>query len=269
MVERIYLNTSLNKALSIIDLFSFDTPELSITEIANSLDVNASSLYPLLATLTRFRYLEKNPDTKKYRLGIKLLEKGYIVQAQLDIRDRASPYLEELRALSRENVHLAILDGHEIVYIDKRETTPTLPIESRIGKRGPAYCTALGKVLLAWTPASLWEESMRKNGIKAFTENTIRDIQDLKEHLALVRKQGYAIDDGEFQEEGYCIGTPIRDYRGIVVAAVSVSLPKSSLTPERKDQLVEAVTGVAKKISESLGFNSLRGAHYLDMRVRV
>ncbi|HHY46986.1 MAG TPA: IclR family transcriptional regulator [Firmicutes bacterium] len=252
--ERTYLNTSLNKALKIIDLFSFDRPELSIKEIADSLGLNASSIYPLVVTLTKFRYLEKDPERKKYRLGIKFLEKGYIVQAQLDIRECASPYLEELRVFSKENVHLAVLDGSEIVYIDRHETRPTLPIESRIGKRAPAYCTGLGKVLLAWTPPSEWEEAIRQAPLKAFTEHTITDLARLKEHLKVVCAQGYAIDDEEFQPGGYCIAAPIHDYRGRVVAAVSVSLAKSTLTPERKEQLVKAVVGTASNISARLGF---------------
>lgn len=255
--SRIYTNSSLQKALRILDLFSIETAELSVTHIARLLGVNPSSLYPILGVLTQFRYLEQNKDTKKYRLGIRLLEKSFIVLAQFDIRDRASPFLEELRAATGENVHLAILDEGDVVYIDRKETRPTLPIESKVGKRVPAYCTALGKVLLAWADDTQWQCVIRK-GFRAFTEHTITDAQRLKAALEAVRAQGYAIDDEEFQTGGFCISAPLRDYRGVVVAAVSVSLAKAQADERRIADVTSKVLATAAKISNALGHGTVQ-----------
>lgn len=251
-----YSNASLTKAFRIVDLFGIDVPELSLTEIAASLELNSSSLYPLLGTLLGFGYLEQDPETKRYSLGVRFLEKGHIVKTRLDIRKRAMPHLEDLRIQFQENIHMAVLDGNEIVYIARHETGPNLPIESRIGGRAPAYCTALGKALLAWAPADALDLALTTSDFKAITDKTIINPDQLLKNLEDVQKRGFAIDDGEFQTEGFCIAVPIRDYRRHVVAAISISMRKRNATETKVNELVQALTVAGKNISERLGYNT-------------
>jgi IclR family KDG regulon transcriptional repressor len=253
--KRNYSNNSLIKAFCIIDLFDFDKRELSVTEIADALGCNVSSLYSIVSTLIDSGYLEKG-ENKKYSLGMKFLEKGFLVQAQLDIRKRAVTYLEELRILCKETTHLAVLDGPEIIYIDRHGNSYNIfPIESRIGKRSPSHATALGKVLLAFTSTEIWEQSLIQKGLERYTQNTITDLQELKRQLSIIRAQGYATDDGEFQEEGYCIAAPVYDYRKIVVAAVSLSTRKDLITEEKKESFIKNILITAQKISKNLGYS--------------
>lgn len=255
--KRGYRNTSLEKAFGVIDLFGQNTSALSLTEIARQVGSSPSSLYPLLGTLLELGYLERDASTKKYFLGVRFLEKGYYVHVRLDIRNRASIYLDELRNQLQENVHMAVLDGHEIVYLDKRETMPNLPIESRIGQRAPAYSTALGKVLLAFTSQEDLDLAICSTSFKPLTKNTIFDKNEFRANLATIRRQGYGVDDGEFQEEGLCFAAPIYDFRKQVVAAVSVSMRRESITTGRRQEIIEAVCSTGLKISERLGYISI------------
>lgn len=251
-----YINASLTKALAIMDLFSFEVPDLSLTEIAERLGLNSSSLYPPLGTLLKFGYLEQDTDTKRYSLGVRLLERGYVVQARLDIRKRATPFLEKLRMTHRENIHMGVLDGNEIVYIARYETSPNLPIESRIGGRAPAYCTALGKVLLAWAPTDTLDHVLRTSDFKVLTDKTITSGDQLLKDLILVEKRGYAIDDGEFQSEGFCIAVPVHDYRQQVVASISISMRRQNATEIRVTELIDALKDAGHKISKRLGYTT-------------
>ena len=150
---RRYNATSLARALSILGLFEPSTPSLSATQIARSLRVRPGSLYPALSTLERFGYLERRPD-KRFRLGLKLLERGHTILQSLDMYERAKPALLELARALSANAHLAVLHQGQVLYLGREEAAPSAVFPSIVGRLVPAHCTALGKVLLAhMTPA--------------------------------------------------------------------------------------------------------------------
>jgi IclR family KDG regulon transcriptional repressor len=246
---------SVLRALTILDLLGKINGELGITEISHELKINKSTVYRLLATLVSSGYAQQNPKTEKYRLGIHLAELGMTVLNQLDLRQTARPFLRELMEYCDEAIHLGILEHNEVVYIDKFNVDRPLTMGSRIGSRSPAYCTGLGKALLAFIPTKNLEQLLTQaSSLRRYTPNTLTEPERIKEHLARVRTQGYAIDDEEHELGIRCVAVPIRNHLGETVAAVSVSGPTLRMTREKLDLVIPKVIEVGKAISHTLGY---------------
>lgn len=250
-----YLNTSLAKALRVLDLFNGVEGGLSLTEIAQRLGTQPGSIYPIVYTLHKFGYLARDAETKKYHLGLHILALANQILSSLDVRERAKPVLKKLARALEVNAHLAVLYEDEVLYLDREEAAPSVVIPSVIGRRVPPHCTALGKVLLAHDQETL-ERVLAKGPLPALTANTITNPEVLRRELERVRAQGYAVDWEEFHEGNICVAAPVRDYRGKVVAAISVSLPKTRLAHDPLDRFVKDVTSAAFEISGSLGYSS-------------
>jgi len=252
MEKERYLNTSLAKALRVLDLFNGVEGGLSLTEIAQRMGTRPGSVYPIIYTLHKFGYLQRDPETKKYTLGLRILALANQILSSLDIREKAKPVLKRLARELEVNAHLAVLYEGEVLYLDREEAAPSVVIPSVIGRRVPPHCTALGKVLLAYHPEAL-EEFLAKGPLPALTPNTITNPELLRRELERVRQQGYATDWEEFHEGNICVAAPVRNYRGKVVAAISVSLPKARLTHDPLDRFVQAVVQGAREVSSSIG----------------
>lgn len=248
-----YLNTSLAKALRVLDLFNGVEDGLSLSEIAQRLGVRPGSIYPIVYTLSKFGYLERDPETKKYALGLRILVLANQILSALDIREKAKPILKRLARELEVNVHLAVLYEGEVLYLDREEASPSVVIPSVIGRRVPPHCTALGKVLLAHNPEAL-EELLTKGPLPALTPNTITNPDLLRRELKRVWEQGYAVDWEEFHEGNICVAAPVHNYRGKVVAAISLSFPKARLTHEPLNNFVQAVVQGARELSKAMGY---------------
>lgn len=254
MMERErYLNTSLARALRVLDLFDSNRRELTLTELAQAMKTRPGSIYPILHTLQRFGYLVRDPDTKRYRLGLKLIAQANHLLSSLDVREQAKPVLRRLARELGANAHLAVLYENEVLYLDREEAAPSVVIPSVIGRRVPPHCTALGKVLLAHSPEAT-ERVLSGKKLPALTPRTITDPESLRRGLAQVRKEGYALDQEEFHEGNVCVAAPVRNYRGTVVAAISVSIAKSRLDHKPLDRFKVAVVEGAKEISQAMGY---------------
>lgn len=252
-----YLINSIAKALSILDLFDFGKEQLSASHIATELNLNRSSIYPILCTLREFGYLQKNKLSKKYRLGLKFIEKGEVVIGHLEVAKIAESYLYELAHSLGESVYLAVLEKMDVIHIVCKhpipQTFPHLMVNSPIGTRAPAHCTALGKVLLASLAQKKLDELLGQTELNLLTENTITDKKLLKEHLARVYKQGFAIDNEEFVAGGVCVAAPMMNHTGEVIAAISVFAPAARVSPERLKELTKKIKCTAARISHDLG----------------
>jgi IclR family KDG regulon transcriptional repressor len=246
---------SVIRALTILDLLGKANGELGITEISRELQLHKSTVYRLIATLVGSGYVQQNPQTEKYRLGIHLAELGMTVINGLDLRRAARPFLLELMEYCDEAIHLGILEGHEVVYIDKIDVDRGLIMGSRIGGRSPAYCTGLGKALLAFVPLKNLEQYLTQApSLHRFTPNTLVEPQSIKDHLDRIRAQGYAIDDEEHELGIRCIAVPVRNYLGEAVAAISVSGPTLRMTREKMDLVIPKIIEVGENLSNSLGY---------------
>jgi len=235
----------LDRAIGLLSLLS-DGQSKTLTELSAQLGIGSSSIYRLLVTLASHGYVEHDRAAGGYRLGLACLELSRAYLESSDVRKVALPELESLRDATSETVHLGILDQMEVVYIEK--------LQGLVGGRSPAYCTGLGKMLLAHLDPGLVQEHFGRNGVRRFTENTITELKELTAHLAAVRAQGYAIDNAEHEPEVRCVAAPVFDLRGEVVAAISVSGPVARLDPFGAQRpLIEATVQSAQAISRRLG----------------
>lgn len=242
-------------ALNILEVFQAPNhQELGITEISRLLGLNKTTVFHLVSTMEMKGYIQKNKETGKYKLGLKLFELGNLVGERIDIQKQAVPFLRKLVEKFSETVHLVILDRDEALYIEKVEGTMNVRIPSQVGKRNPLHCTGVGKVLMAHLDEESVERIIREKGLRRFTNNTICDPQLLKKELSKVKEQGYALDNEEIEPGLRCIAAPVKNHLQKVVAAISMAAPASRLSDENLHIYIREVIEAAKGISYSLGY---------------
>ncbi|HLV99947.1 MAG TPA: IclR family transcriptional regulator [Ktedonobacterales bacterium] len=247
---------SVSKALDILDVFTPQKPELSLTELAARLSLNKSTLFGLLRTLEHHGYIAQSAQTKRYRLGLRLVDRGALVLDYADVSRISPPFLDELRDQVEENVHLGVLDDGEVVYLYRAQGPHSLSVNSRPGGRAPVHCTAMGKAMLAFISDADVDLILQRRGLAASTPNTITNAQAFRQCLVEVREQGYAVDAEEHHIGSQCIAAPIFDMRGDVVAAISVSVPAVRMGGARRSHIVQCVKSYAEVISKELGWRS-------------
>ncbi|MGI6285052.1 IclR family transcriptional regulator [Neomoorella humiferrea] len=245
---------SIERALDILEVFSYSSPELGLVEISKKVGLSKGTTYRIVYTLMKRGYISQENQSGKYRLGPKTFEIGSVVMSQMEIRKVAHPYLEELRDITGETVHLVIQDKGEVLYLDKVDSTRAIRMNSFIGQRLPMHCTAVGKVLLAELPEIEVNYICNMKGMTRSTSKTITNLDMLKRHLKIVKEQGYALDDEENEEGLRCIAAPIRDCNGKVIAAISISAPVMRLNNDRIPEMVKAVQTTAERISYQMGY---------------
>ena len=242
----------------ILEILGNSPQGISVGQLSEKTGFPKGTTHRLLTSSAYFDLIRQDPTTKKYHLGFKLVELGNRLLGQLDYRIEARPYLKELAEKTKETVHMVILDRNEGLYVDKvdaSEHSSGLRMVSTLGSRIPAHCSAVGKVLLASLSEDKLIKLVEEKGLPRRTEKTITDFEKLKAHLQIVREQGFAFDDEENEKGIQCVGAPIIDQRGSVLAAISISVPcirvkKRALKTTLRDQLTET----AKKISRKLGY---------------
>ncbi|MGC8781159.1 MAG: IclR family transcriptional regulator [Anaerolineae bacterium] len=244
---------SVERALDILNLFDLRTAELGTTEIAEAVGLHKSTAASLIYTLAAKGYLAQNPRTRKYSLGLKLIERSAVVLHHLEVRRVAYPHLEALRDRCGETVNLAVLDGADIVYIERLLCTRALGMRSEIGKRALAHSTALGKAILAHWPTAEVGAFVQRFGLPRVTAKTITDPTEFLRQLEEARALGYAIDDEENEEGGRCVAAPLFDYTGKPIASISLSAPVSRLSLADAPRFAALVRETAHAISLHLG----------------
>jgi DNA-binding IclR family transcriptional regulator len=221
-----YLVPAVDRAFRIVELLKAQKYDMSLAEITKVTGWHKSSIQKLLVTLSHHGILERDEDTKRYSLGIKLAEYGRIALNKLDIRVAAKSFLKELVDYSGETAVLAILNGAKMVMIDKKEPVLQIRASPFIGSRFPATATSNGKALLAWLPDSCVEEILKIEGLKPFTRKSILDRTAYQADLEDTRKRGYAIDRGEFQEGVSGVSAPVFSPSRHVIATISIVGPE-------------------------------------------
>jgi len=245
----------LEKTMNLLSRFDSSRAEWGVTELSKDLEINKSTVSKILSTLENHRYLVKNTENRKYKLGLRWFELGSLVASQLDPQKEALVYMEELNRKVGETVHLVVMDDFDIVYINKVESPQSLRIGTRVGGRLPAHCTGVGKVLLAALSPEELSIFLKKRPLKRFTPSTITSPERLKEALAQIRAQGYALDREEFNGGLMCVAAPIKDYSHKIIGAISISGPTSRIRQKNLEKLIPRVKNTAQKISQRLGCN--------------
>jgi len=251
-----YIIQAVSHALDLLEQFHDDVDELGVTELSKRLKLHKNNVFRLLATLESRGYIEQNKATENYRLGLKSLELGQTFIKQMGLLRQAKPILEKLVADCNETSYVAIFKEGYIVYLDVVETDLTVRVVSRVGSRLPAYCTAAGKVHLAFMSDEEVDATLPAGELKQFSPNTFSNRDALKRELRLVAEQGYAIDNEELDPGVRCVAAPIRDYTRRIVGAVSISGPSMRLGDDRiAKELVPLALQAAEELSTRLGYH--------------
>jgi DNA-binding IclR family transcriptional regulator len=251
--------SSVATAIQLLKSFSEDQVDIGISALSRRLGIAKSTVHRLAATLVSEGLLEQDRESEKYRLGIALFRLGALVRHRMDVSNQARPYLYELREKTNETVHLAILDGTDIMYVYNLESTQAIRMRSDIGVRKPAYCTAEGQAILAFRPPDVVDRVIER-GLPPRTPQTITDPAKLLKALAAVRQRGCAIEDEESEIGMRCISAPIRNDAGEVVASVGIAGPVTRLSKKAITAFIPHVIETADLISLRLGHRSDRSA---------
>ncbi len=227
--------------------------ELTIGEIRAALRMPKSTAHEIVWTLVARGMVDRNADGVRFRLGLKAFELGMKAQANLEVRTVATPVLKELSRVSDETVHLTVLDAGEVLYIESFESSKSLRTHSAVGYRAPLHCTGVGKAILAFLDRSESDAVIRRKGLARFTARTITSAAAMRQEIRRIRDRGFAVDNCEHEDGVRCVGAPIRDHTGRVIASLSVSAPAQRMPDERVQRLGADARAAASEISRLLG----------------
>jgi DNA-binding IclR family transcriptional regulator len=253
----------LDRVFSMLDILALNTSDMTIPDLSAALGLHKSTVHRLLMVLEHNRFVERTADGR-YCLGLRLFELGSRAVDRLNLTEQARPYLEKLVLEIGETAHLCILEDDQVLYVEKVEPARTVRMPSRVGRRNPPYCTAVGKALLAFLDDEALDALIQGLELKAYTRNTIVTPAALKKDLYLVRQRGYAVDNEEIEEGLKCIAAPVRNYSGRVIASLSIAGPAFRITHQTIPSVAKAVITIAAELSGALG--SPVGNHRVSRR---
>ncbi|UQU63462.1 IclR family transcriptional regulator [Couchioplanes caeruleus] len=246
---------AVSRALDILELF-LERPQLSAREVMERLDLPRTTVHELLVTLVERAYLISVPGQPvQYRLGMPLFQLGAAFAGQLDLVREAQGVTRDLAAACNEAVHVAVLDGADVIYLVKVDSTHPVRMVSAVGRRLPANCTAVGKVLLSGLDPVALDAVLAKGDLPGMTPDSITDPDLLREHLDRVRAEGLAVDSGESDGAMRCVAAAVRDHSGVVIAAMSVSAPIIRWTPQAHVEWADLVREGAATLSARMGYS--------------
>jgi IclR family transcriptional regulator, KDG regulon repressor len=246
--------TTVQNAARLLKAFLSRDELLGPSELGRRLGLGKSTVHRLLTTLTAEGLLEQDPRAGGYRLGIVMFELGEAVRVHMDLHAAAGPVLGMLREETRETAQVGVLDGGEVVYVDRLESSHTLRLFTETGRRVPAHCSSSGKVLLAFLPEQARADLLDSRPLPALTPDTITDPAVLSAELSKVRARGWAEAVNEREIGVASIAAPVRDHRGDVVAAISIGAPIIRLGAAQRRRLARPVMEAGDAVSRRLGW---------------
>lgn len=246
---------AVDRTLAILEALAAHKNPAPLSVLAREVELNVSTVHRLLHTLMGRGFVQQEPESGRYRLGLKFFELGSAALASLDVRQAGRPFLEEIVRDCNETANLVVLDQTEVVYVDQVESSRQVKMIAKIGGRAPVYCTGAGKAILAHLPAAEREAVLHSLAFQRRTARTIAGLEELRRELGEVARRGYSLDLEEMEEGVRCVAAPVWNSFGRVVAAISVSGPSSRLTDEYLEaKLIPTVRAAALRLSQRLGF---------------
>jgi IclR family transcriptional regulator, acetate operon repressor len=228
--------------------------QATLSHLAKRAGLNVSTAHHLLATLVARGYVARAGARGVYYLGSKILQLSTARVRQVGLIDMAAPYLRKLNEETGETVHLATLQGEDLVTLIKLEARHAVRVDAgTVGKSNAAHATATGKAILAWLPEREMLRVLAGKGMTRFTDNTITDITGLIEELRHVRRNGFAVDREEFQPGVICVGAAVRDHAGGVIGSISISTPTLRAEQTYLDTITGLLTQATRALSEEFG----------------
>ncbi|MBI1879889.1 MAG: IclR family transcriptional regulator [Chloroflexi bacterium] len=250
-----YTITSLDAALDILESMAEARGDWQrLSEISKRVAMTKNRVFRILSTLQARGYVEQDPATQAYRLGLSLFHLGHRARSQLHVHEVALPYLTRLAQATEEVAHLLVRRGLSAICIAHRESDRRLIVSDRIGEPIPLHIGASPKILLAHSPEPEREAILQQLELTHFTDKTIVERDSLRTRLDQIVEEGVSIDQGDFEDDTYAVGAPVFDHAGMVIAGVTVTYPSTRFSPETESQLVEQVRLTAGEISRELGY---------------
>ncbi len=244
----------LERAADILQVLADGHRELGAGEIAERLTLHKSTIHRLLMVMDQLRLVRRHADTGKYSLGLRLFEFGSRAVKGLRLREQAQPYLDQLARDTGETAHICVLDRADMVSVAYAEGSRSLRMPATVGRRTPAYCSAVGKAMLAFLAEPARDEVLAAQRLRACTDKTLVTRAAVLADLRQIRMRGYSIDDEEIEKGLRCVGSPVWHYSGDVVAAISVAGPAFRITKSRIPAIARAVIAVTRDLSAELGY---------------
>ena len=246
---------SVRNAARILKSFTPDQPNWGVSDLARHLDLSTSSTHRLLSTLADEAVLEQDRETGRYRLGLSVFDLAAAIPSQRSLHEAVLVSMTELRSRTGETVQGGVLDGREVVYVERPDSPNTLRVFTKLGRRAHAHCTSSGKALLAFSPKDQRERTLAGWELPQRTEFTITDVDVLRKDLAQVRRRGHAENRQESELGVVSIAAPIRDNGGSVVASLSLAGPSERMDPNHQ-AYADAVKAFARNVSIQLGWRA-------------
>lgn len=243
---------SIDRAIAIFKCFNENDTELKLSEISDKLGLNKSTVHGILNTLKYHGLICQCEYNQKYRLGTYLIKLGDLAAESIDIRNIAHPRMKKICEKFGETVHIGMLEGTDIVYIDKVECHQSIKISTSVGTRYPAYCTADGRAMLSSFDRNTLLKIIPDNLVK-YTDNTVTDKKKVIEKIIKIRDIGYETDDQEYVEGLVCVAAPIYDYSGKAKYGMSITGPAVRLNGDKIKEAIEEIKKAAEEISSCLG----------------
>ena len=245
--------SSVANAARVLKAFSASNLTWGVADLAAHLGLSTSSTHRILSTLADEGILDQDDATGRYRMGLTAFDIVAAMPKQRSLHEAVLVSMTELRARSGETVQVGVLDGHEVVYVERLESPHTLRVFTELGRRAPAYRTSSGKAILAFTPARQRNDLLENWQLDAVTEYTITDPDELRSQLRSIRKCGYAENRQESEMGVVSVAAPIRNESGNAVASLSLAGPTERMDPKRT-VYIEAVVVLARAVSLQMGW---------------
>ncbi|WP_186446042.1 IclR family transcriptional regulator [Paenibacillus cremeus] len=248
-----YVPTTISKVLAVLDCFSIHQPKLTAGDIGSQLGLTTSTLYRYLSAMENEGYLERDPETGQYVIGLRVVELAGIALGHLEVRRHGQIELDALAGNLKMNANLGVLYRGDTFHLCYSVQTEVDRMYTVIGRRTPAHCTAMGKVMLAYLPRDQAHQIVKSTNFIKLSKHSVGTPEELDAALDEVTQKAYAVDRGEVRESTWCVAAPVREQGGRVVASISVSSQRELVEP-RIEEIAKEVRHYANKLSLRLGF---------------
>src|SRR5579862_1587658 len=249
-------SVAVERALAMLEAVAQEPDGLSNAEISRKLQIPKSSASYILRTLERQAYLNRDSDSGKYRVGLKILSLSRGALTGIDVREVALPIMRHLMEKTNLTCHLAILDGPEAVYIEKVEPQGFIRMDTWVGRRMRVHATSVGKSLVAYIPEERLHQIIKERPMEKRTPKTITTLPRLLKELEKVRTQGYAVDDEENNLGARCVGAPVFNQQGAIEASVGLSGTIGQVNAQTMPRILAALKDAARDVSMQLGYRA-------------
>ncbi|WP_168119988.1 IclR family transcriptional regulator [Paenibacillus sp. HB172176] len=240
---------TLKKALDVLEVFSVSTPELGISEIGEKLGLYKSNVHNIISTFEQCGYIERNPDTGKYRLGTKILELAFVINSSLGLHNMIYPPLSQLSSEVNEVIYFAVPRASHILYLEGVYPANSYSVRSMTGETAEMYCTSLGKAILAYLPPDQAMKAISEQSMTSYTPNTITERSALLHELDLIRGRGYSVDNMEHEFGIKCVGVPVFKRDGTLLGGMSISGPSLRFDDSMIEDYAAKLRACSQKIS--------------------